>query len=134
MNQMLELASSPETTAAERRSWETNMNAAIDVAQGWRAIRSTLSPRLAHLHQMVCEEWATTHGGPPPSIGDNALPLAHPLRRFVSQGNIGRAFSATQRQAIRATFRTSLIELLRPRLGTNAEQEIDAVLEEIPNN
>ncbi len=131
MTQMMTLALGDVPAASERSQWENKIRLAIDAAQGWSKVREGMSGQLRSLHQIVCEEWIEMHGASPPSIGNHSLPLAHPLRRFVVQGNIGRAFTSRQRHEVRATFRNSLIQLLQKRLGENTEAMIDSALEEI---
>lgn len=113
--------------------WQLKRNAAIDAAQKWKTQREILSGKAQYLHEVICRTWAEQYGGPPPSIGEGALPLAHPLRRFVSEGRLGNGSSASQKRRIREAFREAILLIIKPELhpGLNLIQLIEDSVEEL---
>lgn len=112
MELMREYALGSDPTRKDSLDFHALQNDAIDAAQGWKSTRELIEdPHVHYLHEIICEAWANKYGGPPPSIGEGALPLAHPLRRFVTKGVIGSGGSGTQRDEMHSTFMLAVFDL-----------------------
>lgn len=112
MELMREYALGSEASAKDASRFQLLQRDAIDAAQGWKSVRENIRGENAHyLHEIICEAWANIYAGPPPSIGEASLPLAHPLRRFTSEGRLGRGATPAQRNQIVNIFREAVLDL-----------------------